>query len=411
MVNRLTKIAVNLLLVLSSSCLVLGIAEIILRLEGSYTYTQTHFFTRYHPVLGWEKIPGKEGKFKSPEYTTFEKVNSKGLRGKEYSYEKPKGIYRILFLGDSFTEGYSVNEEMLFTNVLQRKLEEEFHTNMFQIINGGTTGYSTDQEYLFFKHEGGKYSPDLVIIMMYYNDIYYNIKPYYLEFPKPLLDFSNGGIAPVNTPLPQKKDWLGGRQTEGIGRYLIGIKSWVRRLSLYEFLRYRIRQIPALSHFLQRVGIMTEERLCPGELPHEFGVFFKEPLPEIDKAWDATQIILRNLKRRCKDQQIQLAVFMIPDRFQIGNHFFNLLRKRYPSIHEESWDNHLPNRKMESICRQLGIDFIDPLETFVSSGKSQSLYYPNDGHFTPDGNRLVADILFSYITRYTPFVNLRSGNG
>ena len=33
-----------------------------------------------------------------------------------------------------------------------------------EVINGGTVGYSTDQEYLFFRDEGRKYAPDVVIL-------------------------------------------------------------------------------------------------------------------------------------------------------------------------------------------------------------------------------------------------------
>lgn len=38
-------------------------------------------------------------------------MNSKGIRGPEYPYEKPPEEFRILFLGDSYAEGYAVEFE------------------------------------------------------------------------------------------------------------------------------------------------------------------------------------------------------------------------------------------------------------------------------------------------------------
>jgi hypothetical protein len=62
----------------------------------------------------------KEGRFTGvhvgPEgmYRVRESMNSKGIRGPEYPYEKPPEKFRILFLGDSYAEGYAWNSMTCF---------------------------------------------------------------------------------------------------------------------------------------------------------------------------------------------------------------------------------------------------------------------------------------------------------
>ena len=58
----------------------------------------------YDPELGWRNIPGWRA-------TTYDRplvINSKGLRDREYPYEKSDGTRRILVLGDSYAWGYGV---------------------------------------------------------------------------------------------------------------------------------------------------------------------------------------------------------------------------------------------------------------------------------------------------------------
>lgn len=133
-------------------------------------------FCEHDSLLGWREIPNKSGLHATSEYEVIERFNSKGIRGPEYSYERSEEEYRILILGDSFAEGYVVEFNGLFSEVLKKKLNKYKgpHYSYHEVINTGTGGYSTDQELLFFQIEGKKYNPDLTILMFYDNDIWYN---------------------------------------------------------------------------------------------------------------------------------------------------------------------------------------------------------------------------------------------
>ena len=96
------------------------------------------------------------------EYTVEVAINSHGLRDPERGYETPAGTARILALGDSFVEGYSVSLPETATQVLESALGRAGCPA--EVINGGTAGYSTDQELLFYETEGHRYKPRVVVL-------------------------------------------------------------------------------------------------------------------------------------------------------------------------------------------------------------------------------------------------------
>jgi hypothetical protein len=115
----------------------------------------------YDKLLGWKNIPNWSATTRGRPLN----INSRGLRDREYPYAKPAGTQRILVLGDSFTWGYGVGDSEIFTEVLEAKLASE--RLPWEVINTGVSGWGTDQELLFLKSEGHKYSPDIVILALY----------------------------------------------------------------------------------------------------------------------------------------------------------------------------------------------------------------------------------------------------
>src|SRR5262245_27186081 len=126
---------------------------------------------RPDPVLGWSKRPGAEADLVRPEYHVHLVVNADGLRGPRVDGPPPAGTRRVLILGDSFAEGYTVDEGDTVRARLQAALAA---AGPAQVLNGGTHGYSTDQEYLFYRDTGARYAAADVVLLFYYNDLFGN---------------------------------------------------------------------------------------------------------------------------------------------------------------------------------------------------------------------------------------------
>lgn len=136
-----------------------------------------NYLNSFSSTLGWSQQKNYQVMLEN----RMVKTNAKGLRGKEVSYKKTPGTFRVLMLGDSITFGYRVEENETFSHLL-------FNNNI-EVINSGVQGYGTDQELIYLQNEGLKYDPDLIVLnFCMENDFYdnsHNKSIYDNTYPKP----------------------------------------------------------------------------------------------------------------------------------------------------------------------------------------------------------------------------------
>jgi hypothetical protein len=107
--------------------------------------------------------------------------NSRGLRDREYEYEKADDVHRILLLGDSVLIGFEVADDETFDYQLEWLLNNDPRTARggirYEVINGSHAGSSPLDEYLFLRDEGYKYDPDMVLYAYGLNEAVGLIEP------------------------------------------------------------------------------------------------------------------------------------------------------------------------------------------------------------------------------------------
>lgn len=96
----------------------------------------------YRPVLG------------GPEYGPH------GALANGLTLEKPPGVQRLLFLGDSVTR----------RGKIQAGLEELLGTQVFEYWNAGVEGYATAQEVAYYRRYLARLRPDRVVLTFHLND-------------------------------------------------------------------------------------------------------------------------------------------------------------------------------------------------------------------------------------------------
>jgi lysophospholipase L1-like esterase len=194
------SLLINLLLIAASILFALFLSEVALRLIGFkplYVSPERDRFWKYDSLLGWAHQPGQEGIFETPQFQTVVRINKNGLRDRTRSYERQNDSDRILVLGDSFAWGYGVEESERFSQLLEEEMDVE-------VINGGISGYSTDQELLWYKNEGIKYESDLVVLVIAGNDVGDNEQPLVSTiYYKPKFVIENGQLILTNYPVPK----------------------------------------------------------------------------------------------------------------------------------------------------------------------------------------------------------------
>ncbi|MBI5452897.1 hypothetical protein HY945_05550 [Candidatus Gottesmanbacteria bacterium] len=95
------------------------------------------------------------------------KLNSKGLRDREYSFKKDSGVFRIFILGRCVVFGHGVESEKAYPKRLELLLNKNNgpqDKRRYEVINGGIPGQGRWPTHVeFFKKEAIKYQPDMLI--------------------------------------------------------------------------------------------------------------------------------------------------------------------------------------------------------------------------------------------------------
>lgn len=99
----------------------------------------------------------------------YARANSFGFTDKERSLKKPKGVYRIAVLGDSFIWGDGLPYEKVWSHKLESKLLAQYDS--VEVMHWGLNGWSTLDEFGFYKQHGKDFDVDLLIIAWVDNDL------------------------------------------------------------------------------------------------------------------------------------------------------------------------------------------------------------------------------------------------
>lgn len=124
--------------------------------------------SQWDEYVGFVNIPNIEGVTTTKDYRMKVKINSKGLRDREFDYNKKLDTYRIGVFGDSFTYGEGVQNDETYPKLLENLINADPQLNslgkQIEVLNFGIGKTGTSQQYAFYQKEGKKYHLDLVII-------------------------------------------------------------------------------------------------------------------------------------------------------------------------------------------------------------------------------------------------------
>ena len=220
----------KLLAVAIASLVSLLLGEAGLRLFGIkplYVNPEQATFWQYHSRLGWHHRPGQNGRFAKQQFDTSVEINQHGLRDRDYPLQRVEGMERVLVLGDSFTWGFGVEQEQIFTEVIENSTED------VEVINAGVSGFSPDQELIWLQEQGMRFQPDLVLLVLSGNDVWGNHQEVIsFVYGKPRYRLNANGVLELeNVPVPKSRTsvslrhWL--RQRSSIGQLLISaLERW-----------------------------------------------------------------------------------------------------------------------------------------------------------------------------------------
>ena len=161
---------VHVLLVALSVGAALLVAEVAL---GRFA-PQYRNFTRPDDLLGYAFVPGArytvvpaEG---CPGWGSSGRINTLGLRDREHDRQRRPGTFRILALGDSYTEGFQFDLSRTWPGILEHRLNQRGDSLRYEVINAGRSAMGTGTELLYYRRDGRRYDADLVLLLFVSND-------------------------------------------------------------------------------------------------------------------------------------------------------------------------------------------------------------------------------------------------
>jgi len=285
--------------------------------------------------LGWTQQRNVQRTYQTDGVTAAVETNELGLRGPVYT--GPSRQKRILILGDSFTAGFEVSNDELFSMIWDRARPD------LEIVNAGVSGYSTVQEILRSRQLQSIVQPDLYMLFVYENDLNDNVMPFFPGLgPRPYVD-ENGHIHPTNwelyvpllPPIPGKI-WL---YKNTLGFYLI--HNW-----LWQF------------------SIKKQE-----SKPHPYVKQWSTAIPE-DVKWKALEGLIATFAQGKK-----LVLVALPAR-----------------EHVKSGDTDFSVR-LQGLAERVGVQFVN-LQLVLRPEH----FYENDIHWNAAGHKAVASYLTSKIS-------------
>jgi hypothetical protein len=375
-----------------------------------------------HPRFGWVLTPGASYINRLAEESVPVSYNVGGWRDLPRVEDKAEGVVRVLVLGDSFMEAYSVR----FEDSLPARLEHLTNTaeRQVEVINFGVGGYGTLQEYLVFDAVGRAYRPDVVVLAMFLrNDLTDNTLA--------LQSLSNEGLKVDARPFlePQVRS-----ESDGEPGWRVTQVDFEGTRRLYE--EHRRRQAEPLNRLLQysallQMGQRALVRLhrsgddsarpkmsvsLEGEKARrkryylgEFGVYYCDNPPEYLQSWDVTRRVLARLNREVRAVGARLLVMSVPAREEVDEDVMARIVRDAPESDRLCLEKAPANQRLGELLAELDIDYLDLLPAFRDARRQTGveLFRRSDSHWNPQGHALAARQLAAALERRNYLVSHR----
>ena len=393
--SRWRTLAGNFALLLGSLLVLLLFVEAAARLDfarrrGKEQAERT-VYTDHDPLLGWRLRPGGRARYERTEYTVDVSINALGMRDRPRAQSPATTPFRVLALGDSFLEAYTVDLEQAVTQVMERDLDRPGCP--VEVLNAGVGGYGTDQELLYYRERGRLLQPEVVVLFFFHNDLLPNVSPRYYGADKPLFRLEGGIPVLANYPVKPPKPRASAAPAEDAPpRRLYG------RSAAWSWFRQRLfRGAPGAYNALAGLGFWPPWEGEPS-IPLQMKVFRKR-LPEtIERAWRMTDALLLALRRETEAQGARLLVVYIPSRMEIHGDDWELTRFRF-RLDEKAYDPRLVVRRLEQSGRTAGFPVLDltPALLRAAGRLGRRTYFTHDGHWNALGHRAAGEAVAAWL--------------
>ncbi|HET8938423.1 MAG TPA: SGNH/GDSL hydrolase family protein [Polyangiales bacterium] len=288
------------------------------------------------------------------------------LRGQRVSLPKPEGERRVLFVGDSATEGAFVSETENFPAVFGQLVGASV-----RVLNAGVWGMTSIDEYHLLADKLLPLQPDVVVIGLFMaNDI-------------------NMNLAHRQLVAQQTSFW--GRITQ-----LSALAHFVR----LKLLAAGARDTGALTPV--ELKLVDERGLRMLSYPEgELATYVQPESALVEGAYTVLEDVLRDFQRLGREHGFAVRVLLIPSPSHVLGrlailHYPHLLQElAHAGLHiaEGDIDVDAPTKRVLAVCARLSMTCVDPTAALQHLGPRA--FFPEDEHPSAAAHRVLARALAS----------------
>ncbi len=250
-------------------------------------------------------------------------------------------LKKYIFLGDSFTEALQVQWDKTFVGLIENKIP------YYQIVNLGVTTYSPSIYYLKLKKDINEYKNINKLLIQIFSYDFIDDEYYKVYSNVPNISDPKEYISKLKYISPQK-DMNKKREI---------IDFFKKQLKKSYLIRY-LKKIQK-SYFYQKVS-------------------WTNPTETFVRQNSITVEALIKIKEICEIKNIELSIFMIPDKKKLINN-----------------ENDFHYNEFKNIMKNNNFNFIDVLPYFKGHN---NLFFRKDIHLTEKGHEVLSEALINYLT-------------
>ena len=274
----------------------------------------------------------------------------------ERDAHKQPGVFRIVFVGDSFVESRQAPLARTFHNILEKMLNSSVRKSLgkrFEVIPFGNSGNGQLKNRDTLAKEALVFDPDLLVMTLYINDFCDD---------DPRLSREMAQAAGLPTP-------------------------WFRRLASHGYF--------ALAFALRRFEHIRVD------VSPELLQWCDPPIPRVEMAWNRTLEAVKESHELCRTRGIPFILLYIGSELEV-KHALDPESTRASltaSVSAElcrSWDMAKSVKRVGAYCKQHDILFASLLDPLISAQRDTGKHVFGD-HYSMFGHEVVANSLLSLV--------------
>ncbi len=294
-----------------------------------------------------------------------ERTNEFGFNDGDHVRAKPRGVTRVVLLGDSFN--WAGGSQRNYT-AFMRQLLAGAGASGVEVINAGYPGTHPGEELVALRRYALQYDPDIVVLGFFVGNDILDADPWRRVVP------IGGELTPIDT----RTDLI----TMVGGRPFVW-RSHLRRLAEAWLGAWRRRGPHGLTIPDEAYWAIERDRMRVAD-PTDAGLASNERY--VLAAVTAMQTLLRA-------RGVRFVVAAYPAAFQVDGALHRRVLARF-GLDERRFDWERPQRRLAEFCTERGIEFIDLLPAFRGAyDAGAELYLHNEPHWNDAGNQLAAHLL------------------